>query len=336
MDDLRGLKWDGEALEFIEQTLLPHEEQWVRTDDWTVVVDAIKRLAIRGAPAIGVAGACAVVLAHKSSANDAEFQHAMDAIANARPTAVNLAWAVNRLRDRIANLSSSEEIHQTLQRETAIIAEEDALMCNQMAEHGQQLIPDGARALTHCNTGVLVTYGIGTALGVLRRSHELKRLSHVYACEARPLGQGARLTMWELGKLGIPGTLLSDSAAGSLMQSGKVDLVILGADRVAANGDTANKIGTFQLAVLARRFKIPFYVAAPSSTFDLSLPTGESIPVEERHPDEVRTYRGTQISPKGVNVFNPAFDVTPVELITAFIREDGVFYPPCEFPAGKA
>ncbi len=335
MTSLRGMVWDGQYLEFIEQTLLPHEEKWIRTDDWRVVVDAIKRLAIRGAPAIGVTGACAVVMAKASSATQDEFWQSVEAIKHARPTAVNLAWAVDRLLSRIDGISEDAEVLRVLSEETTRIADEDAAMCDKIAEHGLELIPDGARALTHCNTGVLVTYGIGTSFGVLRNAWDKGKLAHVYACEARPLGQGARLTMWELDKLQMSGTLLCDSAVGSLMQAGKVDLVILGADRVAANGDTANKIGTFQLAVLAKRFGIPFYVAAPSSTFDLSIATGDNIPVEEREPEEVRTYRGTHISLPAVEAYNPAFDVTPVDLITAFIREDGVFYPPCEFPYSK-
>jgi methylthioribose-1-phosphate isomerase len=335
MNDLRGFVWDGQFLEFIEQTLLPHEEQWVRTDDWRVVVDAIKRLAIRGAPAIGVAGACAVTMAKKSTDTHKEFLQSVESIKHARPTAINLAWAVDRLLQMIDGVSDDTEMLRILSAETTHIADEDSAMCDSMAEHGLELIPDGARALTHCNTGVLVTYGIGTSFGVLRNAWDKGKLAHVYACEARPLGQGARLTMWELDKLQMPGTLLCDSAAGSLMQAGKVDLVILGADRVAANGDTANKIGTFQLAVLAKRFGIPFYVAAPSSTFDLSVANGDGIPVEERGPEEVRTYRGTQISLSQAEAYNPAFDVTPVNLITAYIREDGVFYPPCEFPDDK-
>ncbi|GBE30091.1 MAG TPA: S-methyl-5-thioribose-1-phosphate isomerase [Bacteroidetes bacterium] len=335
MDDPRGLRWDGEDFEFIEQTLLPHEEKWIRTKDWRVVVDAIKRLAIRGAPAIGVAGACSVVLAKRCSADKIEFEQAVEAIEHARPTAVNLAWAVNRLRDRIRDIGEDEEVLRRLVEEATAIANEDARMCDQMVEHGLELIPDGASVLTHCNTGALVSYGIGTALGVVRRAHEAGKLKHVYACEARPLGQGARLTMWELDKLDIPGTLLCDGAVGSLMQAGRVDLVLLGADRIAANGDTANKIGTFQLAVLAKRFGIPFYVAAPSSTFDLNAPDGTSIPIEERDADEVRNYRGSQISLPGVKAYNPAFDVTPVELINAFIREDGIFIPPCEFPVRR-
>jgi methylthioribose-1-phosphate isomerase len=335
MSEFRGLHWDGKAFEFIEQTLLPHEEKWIRTEDWRIIVDAIKRLAIRGAPAIGVSGACAVVLAKRNASDRDEFERAVEEIEHARPTAINLAWAVNRLRGKMANSSDDHEVLRILESEATVIAEEDAQMCDRMAEHGLTIIPDGTRALTHCNTGVLVTYGIGTALGVLRHAWDKGKLAHVYACEARPLGQGARLTMWELDKLGIPGTLLCDSAVGSLMQSGKIDLVILGADRVAANGDTANKIGTFQLAVLAERFGIPFYVAAPSSTFDLDIRDGKAIPVEQRSANEIRNYVGAKVSLPKVQAYNPAFDVTPVGLIKAFIREDGIFYPPCEFPSGK-
>ena len=331
MENIRGLEWDGEALHFLEQTLLPFEEKVVDTQDWRVIVDAVGRLAIRGAPAIGVAAAFASVLAWREYHGDiAAWKEALSTIRSARPTAVNLHWAVERMEKAAIGLSV-EDKGRKLAEEAEAIASEDERMCEEIADAGLSLIKPGDVALTHCNTGALVSYGIGTAIGALRRAHEGGRIKHVYACEARPLGQGARLTMWEMDKLGIPSTLLCDSAAGRLMQEGKVDLVILGADRIAKNGDTANKIGTFQLAVLADRFDIPFYVAAPSSTFDCSAESGEDIPIEYRDGDEVANYRGWPVTIEFAGTFNPAFDITPGELISAFIREDGVAYPPYRF-----
>ncbi|MBS1262453.1 MAG: Methylthioribose-1-phosphate isomerase [Calditrichaeota bacterium] len=324
----RGLHWDEKQLEFLDQTLLPDEARSVRTDDWRDVVAGIRRLAIRGAPAIGVAGACAVALAFRRADTREQFEDALAEIERARPTAVNLAWAVNRMRAVMRAGGDRERFEVELAREATRIAEEDARMCERIAVHGQRLIPENCRALTHCNTGALVTYGIGTATGVLRRAHERAALAHVYACETRPLGQGARLTIWELERLEIPATLLCDSAAGRLMQEGKVDLVIVGADRIAANGDTANKVGTYPLAVLARRHGIPFYVAAPSSSFDPSLGSGDEIPVEQRDPGEVRMYGGVRITVEGAAAYNPAFDITPAELISAFVREDGIHRDP--------
>ena len=326
----RGLWWDGNSFHFIEQTLLPFTEKVVVTRDWRVIVDAIKRLAIRGAPAIGVSGAYASVLAwREAKGQEEQWREWSRIIAEARPTAVNLSWAVQKLFEAADQVEGNPE--EAILEEANRIASEDETMCEQMADHGIEVISKGSRALTHCNTGFLVTYGIGTSLGVLRRAHEKGLLDHVYACEARPLGQGARLTMWELGRLGIPGALLCDSAAGRLMQDGKVDFVMLGADRIARNGDTANKIGTFQLAVLANRFNIPFYVVAPSSTFDPAARTGEDIPVEYRGNDEILYYQGQQVAPAGSGAYNPAFDVTPNELITAIIREDGIIKPPYRF-----
>ncbi len=329
-NELRGLLWKGETFDFIEQTLLPHEEKWVSTTDWRVVVDAIKRLAIRGAPAIGVSGAFAAVLAWRECRNNPELWNEwLTAIETARPTAVNLRWAVKRIRD-CSTGKTTDEMESVITEEAIAIAHEDEQMCEQMAEHGVELVGQGSKALTHCNTGFLVTYGFGTALGVLRKAYDLGKLEHVYACEARPLCQGARLTMWELYKLGIPGTLLSDSAAGRLFQEGKVDFVMLGADRIAGNGDTANKIGTFNLAVLANRFNVPFYVVAPTSTFDVFIQSGAEIPIEYRDRKEVITCMGHPHADKNADAFNPAFDVTPNELITAIITEKGIIKPPYE------
>ncbi len=338
--DIRGLHWDGEALHFIDQTRLPFEEVIVVTKDWHEIVAAIKRLAIRGAPAIGVAAGFAALLAFREIKKDCDdWRQALSEIENARPTAVNLAHAVLRMR-RVATSDraetrrtqrtycSNDYLERALQDEAERIAAEDERMCESIAQAGAEIIPPGSSVLTHCNTGALVTYGIGTALGVIRRAAEAGKIRHVFACEARPLCQGSRLTMWELDKLNIPATLLCDSAAGKLMADRKVDLVIVGADRIARNGDTANKIGTLNLAVLASRYGIPFYVATPSTTFDGMIKEGNGIPIEYRESNEVRWCLNQLITLKEAEVFNPAFDVTPSELITAFIREDGIVYPP--------
>ncbi len=328
MDELRGLFWDGRELTFLDQTRLPFEEVRRTTSDWREVVDAVKRLAIRGAPAIGVAGACAAALAAaEHSADRGQWERALDTIARARPTAVNLAFAVARVRRECKGIDGYALAVKSA-GVAAEIADEDEALCESIADHGIQLFDKPKIVLTHCNTGALVTYGIGTALGVVRRAHQRGLIDRVYACEARPLGQGSRLTMWELDKLNIPSILLPDSAAGSLLSSGAVDLVILGADRIAANGDTANKIGTLNLAVLAARYRVPFYVAAPSSTFDLDAEDGSSIPIEFRDADEVRRIGGVQVSLPTAQVYNPAFDVTPSELIVGIICERGVLRPP--------
>ncbi len=295
------------------------------------MVEAVRRLAIRGAPAIGVAGAYAALLALRETGGErTAWEAALGEIEGARPTAVNLGRAVERIR-AAADGKSGRALESAVEREAGRIAAEDAAMCEAIARHGLELVPEGSVALTHCNTGALVTCGIGTALGVLRRAHEAGRLKEIYACEARPLGQGARLTMWELGRLGVPATLLCDSAAGRLMQERRVDFIIVGADRIARNGDTANKVGTLQIAVLAERFGIPFYIAAPSSTFDPRAETGEDIPVEMRAAGEVLEYQGCRIAPVGSAAYNPAFDITPGGLIHAFVREDGIYRRPHDF-----
>lgn len=330
--ELKGIEWREGAFGFIDQTLLPHEERWIWTTDWREIVAAIKRLGIRGAPAIGVSGAFACYLTWEACGGEIDAWNAhAEEIANARPTAVNLVHCVNRVQTVVQKSKNLAEISELLLKEALMIAEEDEKMCLQMAEHGSGLFSKKMRILTHCNTGALVTYGIGTALGVVRRGFEKGLVDHVFACEARPLGQGSRLTMWELEKLGIPATLLCDSAAGRLMQSGSVDCVIVGADRIAANGDTANKVGTLNLAIIANRFGIPFYIAAPSTTFDSNTSSGEAIEVELRSADEVRYCNGQLGTVKGADAFNPAFDVTPADLITAFVCENGVLYPPFKF-----
>ncbi len=324
----RGLKWDGTHLHFIEQTLLPGTREVITTNDWRVVVDAIKRLAIRGAPAIGVAGAYACVLAYDESAGNFEiYNQFLEKIRTARPTAVNLAWAVDRIKNCGVD-EKSNSFRDKIKDEANAIAKEDEEMCIAMADFGVELIPEDSTALTHCNTGFLVTAGIGTALGVLGKAHEAGLLKEVFACEARPLRQGSRLTMWELDLLGIPGKLLCDSAVGRLMQEGLVDFVMLGADRIAGNGDTANKIGTYNLAVLAKKHSIPLYVVAPTSTIDCSISTGKKIPIEYRHEDEVRNIDDKLSTIPEAQVYNPAIDVTPNELITAIVCEKGICYPP--------
>ena len=330
----RPIRWDDGVVELIDQTLLPLEEVWLRYDDYRDVVAAIQDMKIRGAPAIGVAGGYALALAAKELAEraDAEFMTGLEAagseIASARPTAVNLAWAVHRILDFAASLRNDPEIVAKLILEAKRIQDEDVAANIRMGEFGAMILPEGGSILTHCNTGALATGGYGTALGVIRTAWSQGRIAHVYATETRPFLQGARLTAWELVKAGIDSTLIPDSSAGQLMRRGKVNAVILGADRIAANGDVANKIGTYSLAVLAKEHGIPFYVAAPTSTIDLTLPTGDDIPIEERPAEEVTHMNGRRIAPEGIGVLNTAFDVTPHELVTGIVTEMGVARSP--------
>ncbi len=296
------VRWREGTLEILDQRRLPAAEVWLRCARWQDVADAIRTLAVRGAPAIGIAAAYAVALADDRPA-------AAVGLKAARPTAVNLAWAVERA------LAAADPL-----REAEAIAAEEAARCEAIATAGASLIPPGARAMTICHTGALATGGVGTALGVVRYAHREGRLREVVACETRPLLQGARLTIWECMRIGLPARLIVDGAAGQAMRRGAVDLVIAGADRIAANGDTANKVGTYGLAVLARHHGLPFYIAAPSSTVDRATPDGGAIPIEERDPDEVLRIG----APAGARASNPAFDVTPAELISAWITERGV------------
>ena len=318
------------VLAYIDQRLLPGTLQTVKATSYLQVVDAIKVLGVRGAPAIGYAGAAACALWAAEATSMEGYEEALERIANARPTAVNLAWAVGRLRraaaesgaEDAARAGSWEPMRTLFFEETQRIGAEDEAANRAIGAFGAQLVPQGARILTHCNAGSLATSFYGTALGVVYAAAEQGKVAHVYADETRPLGQGARLTVWELSKAGVPVTLNCDNMAASLMAAGKVDLVCVGADRIAANGDTANKIGTLGVAVLAKHFGIPFYVCAPVSTFDLSLEDGQGIPIEQRAAAEVLP------DPiPGVGVYNPAFDVTPAALITAFITEQGVVAP---------
>jgi methylthioribose-1-phosphate isomerase len=333
------VRWEDGRLVLLDQTRLPAEEVERAYSTWVDVADAIRTLVVRGAPAIGVAAAFGVVLAARESATrDAaalasDLEDAIKGLAATRPTAVNLFWALGRMRrviDAGLDLPASTLTERLLAEAQAILAE-DLAANHAMGAHGVALVPPGARVLTHCNAGALATAGYGTAVGVIRAAHERGRLALVWVDETRPVMQGSRLTAWELAKEGIPHRLISDVAAGFVMQRGEVDLVVTGADRIAANGDTANKIGTYSVAVLARHHRIPFYVAAPWSTIDPSIPDGAAIVIEERDAAEVRGVAGRQTAPAASPVFNPAFDVTPAELITAIITEQGVVRPPYHF-----
>ena len=305
---VQPIRWRGDRLELLDQRLLPDKKVYITCRTAEQVAKAIKDMVVRGAPAIGCAAAFGVVLGKGA-------KKAYDVLAKSRPTAVNLFWALERMKKA-----------SDLEAEAIAIYEEDLAANRRMGDVGAKLIPEGARVMTHCNTGALATAGHGTALGVIR-SAKGKKVS-VIANETRPYLQGARLTAWECVQEGIPVTLITDNMAGHLMSRGEVDVVIVGADRIAANGDVANKIGTYALAVMAKRHGIPFYVAAPSSTFDPNIPDGSHIPIEERPGDEVTGYRKVRWAPKGVKVRNPAFDVTPAELITGIISEKGIAMPP--------
>jgi methylthioribose-1-phosphate isomerase len=302
------IRWKGDSLELLDQRLLPEKLVYLKCRDATEVAQAIRDMVVRGAPAIGCAAAFGVVLSKGSP-------ESYEVLAKSRPTAVNLFWALERMKKA-----------KDLKAEAEAIFAEDLAGNRAMGKLGAELIPQNARVMTYCNTGALATAGYGTALGVIRSSKQ-KNIS-VVACETRPYLQGARLTAWECMQDGIPCTLITDNMAGHLISRGEIDVVIVGADRIAANGDVANKIGTYTLAVLARRHDIPFYVAAPLSTFDLKIPDGSHIPIEERAADEVTGYRGTRWAPQGVAVRNPAFDVTPAELVSGIVCEKGVVLAP--------
>ncbi|HEX7128316.1 MAG TPA: S-methyl-5-thioribose-1-phosphate isomerase [Thermodesulfobacteriota bacterium] len=336
-----AIEWTGERLRLLDQTRLPAETRWVEARTADEVADAIRTMVVRGAPAIGVAAAFGVALWARGLAGAgaprldaaafvAAFEPVRARLAATRPTAVNLFWALDRMARVVreaAPLAPGGRADR-LAAEARAILDEDLEANRRMGRLGAELIPDGARILTHCNAGALATAGYGTALGVIRAAREAGKRIEVLADETRPFLQGARLTTWELREDGIPVTLVTDNMAGHLMQRRRVDLVIVGADRIAANGDVANKIGTYGLAVLAKEHGLPFYVAAPVSTFDLSLVSGEEIPIEERDPREVTTLAGRAIAPEGVPALHPAFDVTPARLVTAIITEAGIARPP--------
>jgi len=320
------IRWEEGQVAILDQTLLPGEERYRRCAMAEEVADAIRRLQVRGAPLIGIAAAYGIALAahDEQPALSARVRRAAETLGATRPTARNLFWAIGRMLKRAEQGASAADLLE----EARAIHSEDAETCGLIGKHGAALLPQGARVLTICNTGALATGGIGTAYGILRTAHDQVNPIHVFACETRPLLQGARLTMWELLRDGIPGTLITDGMAGTAMRLGMVHLVIVGADGIARNGDTANKVGTYALAVLARHHGLPFYVAAPMSTVDLSLDDGSQIPIEERVPEEVLGFGGQAVAPEGGAVWNPSFDVTPAELITAIITERGVLRPP--------
>lgn len=331
---MEAIRFTGDKLILLDQTKLPIQVDYLECKDYKSVAQAIKTMKVRGAPAIGVAAAYGLVLAAYENRRLAEpnfskkLQEAVEHLQLTRPTAVNLFWALERM-GKVAKTTglTVEEKVEWLEKEAKLIQEEDLAMNLKMGELGQELVPENAGILTHCNAGGLATAGYGTALGVIRAAHTRGKVNKVYVDETRPLLQGSRLTAYELQEDGLNVTLITDNMAAYFMQQGKVDCVIVGADRIAANGDVANKIGTYSVAVLANYHNIPFYVAAPCSTFDLSLQSGKNIPIEERNPDEVRKIGDIWIAPKTVDVINPAFDVTPQQLITAIITDKGIIKP---------
>jgi methylthioribose-1-phosphate isomerase len=325
--------WTDEGVVMIDQRRLPKNVSYVTCRDYREVAEAIRSMVIRGAPAIGVAAAMGVALGMlraDPARLDEEFATVCETLARTRPTAVNLFWAIERMRRLYAELRDRPvaEIRARLAAEAREIRLEDIAINEAIGRHGAALIPDGKTVLTHCNAGALATAGYGTALGVIRAALGAGKKIDVFADETRPFLQGARLTAWELQQDGIPTTIITDSMAGHFLKSGRIGCVIVGADRIAANGDVANKIGTYALAVLARENQVPFYVAAPVSTLDLSLPSGDRIPIEQRPPDEVTHVFGVPVAPEGVPVENPAFDVTPHAYVTAIVTERGVARPP--------
>ena len=330
------VEWRAGAVRLLDQSRLPEHVEFLDCRDYQTVAHAIRELKVRGAPAIGVTAAMGVALGAQAvlATDYDEFAKAVfgicDQLAATRPTAVNLFWAIERMKQKLAQLrgQSVAEAKRQLVEESRRICDEDIAMCKAMGRHGASLIKDGQTILTHCNAGALATAGYGTALGVIRAAWEQGKKITVIADETRPVLQGARLTAWELMQDQIPVTLITDSMAGALMRQGLIHLCVVGADRIAANGDVANKIGTYSVAVLAKAHGIPFYVAAPYSTIDLATKTGEQIPIEQRNPKEVTSLHGSHpIAPAGASVLNPAFDVTPAEFITAIITERGVFKP---------
>jgi len=333
---VQALRWTGSALDLIDQRVLPSQIEYVRCDAAESVAAAIRNMVVRGAPAIGCAAAFGIALEALRCAAlprrefDRCLVRAFETLARSRPTAVNLFWALSRMQ-RVSTsfaMHSSTEAAQALRGEALRIFDQDIQINHAIGRAGAALVPQGARVMTHCNAGALATAGHGTALGVIRSARDQGKCPTVIANETRPFLQGARLTAWELVQEAIPVTLITDNMAGHMMQQGRVDLVIVGADRIAANGDVANKIGTYTLAVLARRHRLPFYVAAPLSTIDLGTKDGGAIPIEERAADEVLGYRGVRWAPIGVDVANPAFDVTEAALVTALVTERGVLLAP--------
>jgi methylthioribose-1-phosphate isomerase len=337
-DPFRTIEWKGDYIRLLDQTLLPRREEYIEIRTVDEMCDAIRRLAVRGAPAIGVAAGMGIALGVMNAGDDDReafdslLESVCSEIAATRPTAVNLFWAVNRMKGlyKSCGNASIPEIKKRLAEQAVLMEQEDRMLCERIGRAGKDLIFDGDTVLTHCNAGGLATAGYGTALGVIRAAFEEGKKIKVVSDETRPLNQGSRITAWELQKLGIPVTLIPDNTAGALMQRGEIQKVVVGADRIAANGDAANKIGTYSVAVLAKYHGIPFYVAAPLSTIDMTLSSGAGIPIEERAPEEVTHICGVCIAPEGVSVRNIAFDVTPHELIHGIITENGVASDPYE------
>ena len=333
MGDIKAVTWYSGKVRIIDQTKLPDEETYIDISDYHDVAGAIKELKVRGAPAIGIAAAYGLALGAqdiRATSKEGfliELREISQALGDTRPTAVNLFWALNRMLNIAGAGSSVDEIKEALIAEAQEIDTEDYEAERVLCRYGAELICDGFRVMTHCNTGALAA-GYGTALGVIRMAHSDGKNVHVFATETRPLLQGARLTAWELKKYGIPFTLISDTMTGHFLSKGMVDCVIVGADRIASNGDVANKVGTYNLAVLAMENGLPFYVAAPTSTIDLSVASGEDIPIEERGAEEVTHIKGVPIAPEGVSAANPAFDITPHRYISAIITELGLFREP--------
>lgn len=333
---IEPIRWHEDQLTIIDQTLLPGEERWIMLDHAEAVWEAIKQLRVRGAPAIGICAAFGAVVGVRERKPDSTqaalsaLEETADYLATSRPTAVNLFWALDRMRG-VAREHASADLGGFMNRITAEaieICEEDKRRCRAIGENGASLITQGAGVLTHCNAGSLATGAYGTALALMFRAHELGTNFSVYADETRPLLQGARLTSWELMRAGIDVTLICDSMAAQVMKEGRIQLVVTGSDRIAANGDAANKIGTYQVALCAKHHGIPFYVAAPLSTIDLNTPTGDDIPIEERAAEEVTEGFGKRTAPEGVKVYSPAFDSTPNELIAGIVTEQGILRPP--------
>jgi methylthioribose-1-phosphate isomerase len=335
---IQTLEWTDHGVRFIDQTKLPTEETYVVCKTHEQVADVIRTMVVRGAPAIGVAAAMGIALGVKNSNAQtvADLKRDLDQICDnmgkTRPTAVNLFWAIRRMQEKFERLRirSIAQIKQELVEESQRMHAEDIAANQAMGRHGATLMPSEGGVLTHCNAGALATAGYGTALGVIRAAVEQGKKIHVYADETRPFLQGSRLTAWELMKDGIPTTVISDNMAGSMMKQGKIGAIVVGADRIAANGDVANKIGTYTVAILAKEHSIPFYVAAPISTIDFACPDGSKIPIEQRNAREVTHIGGKQMTPEGVSIENPAFDVTPAKYVTAIVTERGIARTPYE------
>ena len=336
MTEIEPIRWENEQLLLLDQTQLPHRQRWLAMRGSSQVAKAIREMRVRGAPAIGVAAAYGMALAARQvrkrtmSTFLQTIEERAAELSASRPTAVNLHWAVALCLEAARQCATPEEARERLLAEAQRLQQEDVTANRAMGQHGASLLPDSGGVLTHCNAGALATAGFGTALGVVRAAWESGKRFQVFCTETRPWLQGARLTAWELVQLGIPASLIVDSAAASLMRKGEVNAIVVGADRVAANGDVANKIGTYSLSVLAKEHGIPFYVAAPTSTVDLAIPNGDHIVVEERGPAEVTHWAGRQTAAEGISVRNPSFDVTPARYITAIITEHGVAKSPYE------